>query len=98
MAGNTVTYDTREIRRAARQIRSFADSINETASSKLSAGQGEIEESLRGMTAEALSERLKNIKSDVGTISNGLEALYRALMRYADALDEADRKMAAVFD
>lgn len=97
MAANTVTYDTAEIRRAARQIRDCAQSVANSAEPKLRSIRGEIPNSFRGKAADALSERLEDINSDVNTISSGLEALYRALMRYADALEEADRRMANSF-
>lgn len=97
MAAKGVTYDTAEIRRAARQIRSCAQSVANSAEPKLRSIRGDIPNSFRGKAADALSDRLKDISSDVETISDGLEALYRALMRYADALDEADRRMADAF-
>lgn len=94
MASMTVTYDTGEIRRAAKKIYRCAQSVKESAAPGLKSIRSELPETFCGRTADALSERLEDIHSDVATISNSLESLCRALMKYADALDEADRRIA----
>ena len=89
-----MTYDTAEIRGAARKIQRCAQNVSDDAQPKLETVRREVENSFRGEAAEALSERLKDIDADVKTITNGLNALYRTLIRFADALDEADRRIA----
>lgn len=89
-----MTYDTAEIRAAARKIQRCAQSVSNEAEPKLRMMRSEVDSSFRGMAADVLADRLKDIDADVKTISGGLNALYRTLMRFADALDEADRRIA----
>lgn len=89
-----VTYDTGEIRRAARKIKSCAETLADSAEPKLNRVRSEIPENFQGKAAEALSDRVDDLYKDVRTIGGGLKSLYRALMNYAEALEEADRKIA----
>ena len=93
----SITYDTGEIRRAARQIRNCADQLEDSAEPKLRRIQSELPESFEGKAADALEERISDISADVKAIGKSLNSLYKALSRYADALDEADRRMADSF-
>lgn len=87
-------YDTGEIRRAARKIKSCAENLADSAEPKLNRVRREIPDNFQGKAAEALSERVDDLYSDVRSIGKGLKSLYRALINYAEALEEADRKMA----
>lgn len=89
-----MTYDTAEIRAAARKIQRCAQQVSNEAEPTLRSIRSDVDSSFRGLAADALAERLKDIDADVKTISGGLNALYRTLMRFADALDEADRRIA----
>lgn len=89
-----MTYDTAEIRAAARKIQRCAQQVSNEAEPTLRSIRSDVDSSFRGLAADAFAERLKDIDADVKTISGGLNALYRTLMRFADALDEADRKIA----
>lgn len=90
----TMTYDTAEIRGAARKIQNCAQNVRNDAQPRLSGVRREVEASFRGEAAEALGERLDDIEADVQAIYSGLSALCRTLFRFADALDEADRRIA----
>jgi WXG100 family type VII secretion target len=92
-----MTYDTAEIRREARKILRCKNQVSDSAEPKLRSMRGEISDSFRGEAANALNDRLNDIDADVQAICGGLDALYRALLRYADALDEADRRLANTF-
>lgn len=89
-----VIYDTGEIRRAARKIKNCADNLAESAEPKLSRVRREIPDNFQGKAAEALNDRVDDLYKDVQTIGKGLKSLYRALINYAEALEEADRELA----
>lgn len=86
-------YDTAEIRRAARTVRSCGENVN-NAKPKVSSVLSKLDGSFRGEAAKALTERLENIEADINALNNGLNTLYRTLTQFADAIEEADAKMA----
>ena len=85
-------YDTAEIRRAARSIQRCADRL-EDAEPKMQKLRREVSSSFEGIAADALSDRLIDLDSDVKTLGNGLEALSRALRNFAERIEEADEKL-----
>ena len=89
------TYDTAEIRRAARSVARSRDHLHATVVNGLRAIRSEVEDELVGQTADALTERLNNMDSDARKIDEKLDILYRGLMKFAKDLDDADREMAS---
>lgn len=89
-----MTYDSAEVRRAAQKIQACANSVNQSAAPKVRNMRNDVDDSFEGAAANALKNRLSDIDADIRTIVSGLNLLYRALIIYADALDEADRRIA----
>ena len=87
-------YDSAAVRKAARQVRSCADIIEDGAQPRLRTVRGEIDDNIKGKAAEALSDRLDDIDSDVRAIVNGLKSLSNALTSYAEALERTARELA----
>ena len=94
MAGNTYDYDSAAVRRAARQVRDCADIIVDNAQPKLRNIRGEVDDTIKGKAADALSDRIEDIDSDVRSIVNGLKSLSNALTSYAEALERKARELA----
>lgn len=89
-----MTYDSAEVRRAAQKILACANSVNQSAAPKVRSVRNDVDDSFEGAAANALKNRLSDIDADIRTIVSGLNLLHRALMTYAEALEEADRKIA----
>lgn len=94
MAGNIFDYDSAAVRRAARQVRSCADIIEDGAQPKLRTVRGEVDDNIKGHAADVLTERLEDIDTDVRSIVNGLKSLSNALTSYAEALERTARELA----
>ena len=86
-------YDTAEIRRAARTVRSCGENVS-SAQPKVRSVLSNLDGSFCGEAAKALTERLENIDADIDALNNGLNTLYRSLMQFADAVEEVDDKLA----
>lgn len=86
-------YDTAEIRRAARSVRSCGENVS-NAKPKVRSVLSRVDGSFSGEAAKALTKRLENIDADINALNNGLNTLYRALNQFADAIEAADARMA----
>ena len=89
------TYDTAEIRRAARTVRSSRDRLNSTVFTGLRKVEAELEDEFKGQAADALATRLANTDADARRMDEKLDALYRALMKFAQEMDDLDRELAS---
>lgn len=87
-------YDTAAIRREARKIQSCFNHIDGSAMPRIQGARAKLDGNFEGRTADALDESLTEAQNRVRTLSDELKCLYQALMRYADALEEADRRAA----
>lgn len=90
--------DTARIRRTARQIRSIAAAVGEIAADNLGALQKGVEGNFEGEAAQALREKLDELRGDVEGVRGGLNAVCRELLAYAARLDEADREAARMIE
>lgn len=84
--------DTREVRRAAGEIKRIANSVKELSDHNVAQMQHSVADNLEGETAEAIAEVLSDLNSDIRKISAGLNDVQKALLEYARRVDEADEK------
>ena len=89
------TYDTSEIRRAARTVRSSRDRLNSTVLSGLRKVESELDGEFQGQAADALAGRLTKMDADVRRMDEKLDSLYSALMKFAQRMDEIDQELAS---
>lgn len=89
------TYDSAEIRRAARVIGRSRDRLNSTVISGLRSVESELDGEFQGQAAQALAERLKRLDADAQRIEGKLDGLYSALMKFARRMDEIDQELAS---
>ncbi len=89
-----MTYDTYEIRRAARKIESVSADVGDLSSGNMRRIKSNASTGLVGEAGDALTEQLNSLQSDLNSLSNGLHQIATALKRYAEALEEADRRAA----
>lgn len=90
------TYDSAEIRRAARTIRNSRDRLNSTVVTGLRRVESELDGEFRGQAAEALADRLANMDADARRIEEKLDNLYNTLMKFAQRMDEIDQELASL--
>ncbi len=86
-------YDTSEIRRAARIIKSSQERLHGSTVTKLRGVQSSLNGEFQGEAADALNTRLKKMDTDARRIEEKLEGMYSVLMRFAQRLDETDQKI-----
>ena len=86
-------YDTAEIRRAARTIKSSMERVTGAAEPKVRSIRQSIDGTFEGAAANALEDKLQLLDSDMQSIASALGTLSNALFRFAEALDEADRRL-----
>lgn len=91
-------YDVQEIRRAAGQVESAANTLSDILSGDLSRIRGEIPTKLRGEAADALVDVITDIEYDTRTLTSGLEQVYKALYLYAQKLVEADEEVKRIIE
>lgn len=87
-----VDINTEEIRRVAREIQTIASNTQKLSSVNLRNMRSCVEEELEGEMASALLSVLGELSGDIAAISGGLDSIRTALLKYADRVDEADRK------
>ena len=87
-----VDINTEEIRRVAREIQTIASNTQKLSSVNLRNMRSCVEEELEGEMARALLSVLGELSGDIAAISGGLDSIRAALLKYADRVDEADRK------
>lgn len=86
-------YDTAEIKLTARRIGAAAAEVRELSNRDVRSMLEQIDAGMKGMTAEALKQRLGVVGSDILRISKGLDTVQRELLVFARRLEEADRKV-----
>lgn len=91
-------YDTAAIRREARKILRCCDQLEDSALPRVNSARSKLEDNFMGRAADELDNSLDKAKSKVNALRSELMNLYRALDRFADALEEADERMADLFD
>ena len=89
-------YDTAAIRAQARQIRSCRDKLTQTAEPRVRTIQNALNGRFVGLAADALNERMEETRREIQRLEGELNLLYAGLMRYVDALEEADRRVAQI--
>lgn len=89
-------YDTAAIRAQARQIRACRNKLAQTATPRIRTVQDTLDGEFIGLAADALNERLEKAHREMKLLEGELDLLYSGMMRYADALEEADRRAAQV--
>lgn len=89
------TYDSAEIRRAARTIRSSRDRLNSTVLTGIRRVESELDGEFKGQAADALADRLSSMDADARRIEDKLDSLYNALMKFAQRMDEIDQELAS---
>lgn len=89
------TYDSAEIRRAARTIRSSRERLNSTVLTGLRRVESELDGEFQGQAADALANRLANMDADARRIGAQLDSLYTTLMKFAQRMDEIDQELAS---
>ncbi len=94
MSNANCTYDTKAIRREARKIKQCCDKLDSAALPRVDGAKARLDGNFMGRTADALDDRLTETKAQLRTLNRDLNALYTALMRFADALEEADARIA----
>lgn len=84
--------DTSEVRKAAKEIRKIAENVGALSSQNVNRMRSNVDQNMEGATAEAISEVLADLSSDIRRISSGLNDVYQALLDYAERIEEADRQ------
>lgn len=88
----TELYDSEKVRKAARAVRGVAEELSEgTTGSQRRAMQAS--EPLEGKAAEAIRERLLEVRDQAQRLQGELSALAQELERYAEALEEAGERI-----
>ncbi len=88
-----MTYDSAEVRRAARTIRSSLDRVTSTAQPKVRNIRQQLNANFEGAAADALNKRLYDLDSDIAKIVSALKTLNQMLNKFADEIDAADAKI-----
>lgn len=94
MKTRAMEYDSEAVRREARKFMRCCEQLDESALPRVKSIRAELNENFQGRTADALQERLEQTTEKIRSLYNGCGSMYSALMRYADALEEADRRVA----
>ena len=84
--------DTSEVRRAAKEIKKIAENVGALSSQNVNRMQNSVSENLEGETADAITEVLGDLSSDIRRISAALNDVQEALIDYAERIEEADRE------
>lgn len=84
--------DTREVRRAAREIKRIAGNVKELSEQSVAKMQSSVADNLEGETADAIAEVLADLNMDIRKISAGLSDVQKALLDYAKRVEEADEE------
>lgn len=91
---NGYEYNTAAIRREARKLSRCADMIGSSALSRLDKADRRLDGNFVGAAADALDNSLKRSRRELQTLKDEINSVSGALDRFADALEEADRRMA----
>lgn len=94
MATDFTKVDTDEVRRAARQIAKIAGEVEGLSTRNVRSIQSNIDENFKGEAADALTEVLADLSSDIRRISGGLDTIQKKLRKYTDSVEEAAREAA----
>lgn len=87
------TYDSAKAREIASQIRQLADGLENAVAPGIR-GALEAMEPLRGRTAEAMEEKLMELRRHADEIAREYAAIARLTYTYADQLEQLDRELA----
>ena len=89
------TYDTGEIRRAARTVQRSRDRLNTAVLRNLRKVESELDGEFQGQAADALATRLAGMDADIRRMDEKLDTLYRTLMKFAQRMDEIDQELSS---
>ncbi len=98
MSNNGYDYDTAAIRREAQKIRRCADMLASSALPRLDRAGSRLDGNFMGRTADALEKTLGDSRRQLRTLQDDLACVSGALDRFANALEEADRRLADLMD
>lgn len=94
MAGADFTYDTREIRRRAKQVQECLNRVEKLRSQSVRQVQSAVNGSFMGEAADALDERLNRAQRELNDMANRLNILYAGMSHFARRLEELDAELA----
>lgn len=94
MSSTSYNYDTAAIRREAQRILKCCNHIDGSALPRVDGARSKLEGNFKGRTADALDDSLTQAQKQLRELNEELRSLYSALMRYADALEAADARIA----
>lgn len=86
-------YDSAKAREAAAQIKQVAGSLDGTVRPGMQ-GVFDCIGDLRGKTAEAMEDRMRQLKKNADSLSEELGDLARKVNAYAVVLEQTDAKLA----
>ncbi len=87
-------YDSAAVRREAKKILACSEKVTNSALPRIKGARSKVEDDFKGSAAEALDNSLTRAQDQLNALKKELDTLYRALSRYADALEEADERVA----
>ena len=90
---NLADYDSRAVREAARRLTGCVRSLSEGTRSRIATVNSELPSNLEGEAAKALEARMGDLRGDVNAIINTINALVRALNKYADELERTAARL-----
>ena len=91
-------YDTAAIRREARKVQRCCERLEEAALPRVQQAREKLDGEFMGRTADELDNSLEKARNKINALRNELMRLYRTLDRFADELEETDRRLADLFD
>lgn len=94
MAGVDFTYDTREIRRSAGQIRECLNRVEKLRSQSVGQVRSAVSGSFAGEAADALDERLDAAQRELNEMASQLSVLYAGVLLFVQRLEELDAELA----
>lgn len=89
-------YDTAQIRRTAQEIKSLAERLRTSALPCVQDVRATLDGNFEGRAADALDERIRRTQTDLQNLYGDVCALSTVLMRFANALEEADARAAQI--
>ena len=89
-------YDSSEVRRSARQVRSSLEAIQTSAQPPIRDLRKSLDANMQGDAAKALDRRLERLEADLKRYADCLSSLNHTLNRFADSIDAADARLKAI--
>ncbi len=87
-----MNLDSVEVRRSAKAMQQLAGKVDGNLLSQIKKISGKANEALTGEAGDVLIDMLKRTEQAVKKSSDHLESCAQAMFRYAEALEELDRR------